>query len=92
MALARLPRRALTVLSVVALWSSFWRRSWKHRLGRLAVVALYGYLGMLVVLLWLENRLLFRACTEAEEWYPPPTGLHVEDVDLTSSDGTRTTG
>lgn len=50
---------------------------------------LYGgiYLGVFLVLLWLENSFLFRPTTFAEGWYGPPTGLDVEDITLTTADG-----
>jgi pimeloyl-ACP methyl ester carboxylesterase len=67
----------------------FWRRSWKHRAARLLLGAAYCYLGVVLVLLWLENRFLFAATGAADGWAVPPPGLAVEDVDLTSADGTR---
>jgi fermentation-respiration switch protein FrsA (DUF1100 family) len=35
------------------------------------------------------NRFLFRPVTQAQDWQPPPPGMRVEDVDLTSADGTH---
>jgi uncharacterized protein len=65
----------------------FWRRSWFHRIGRLCVIAVYAYLCVLLALLALEDRLLFHPTT-ADVWLPPPRGANIEDVNLTSADGT----
>ena len=75
-------------VAVVTLQTRFWERSWKHRAGRLGVHGLYGYLGILLLLLSLEDWLLYHPGT-AEDWAPPPRGVPVEDVKLTSCDGCR---
>jgi fermentation-respiration switch protein FrsA (DUF1100 family) len=81
--------RVGNVLSVLALRRpEFWERSRWHRLGRLGLLFAYCYLGVLIVLLFLENRLLFRPDKADEWWANPPAGLVVRDVDLTSADGT----
>jgi fermentation-respiration switch protein FrsA (DUF1100 family) len=82
--------RLKAVLRVLALRSvPFWERSPGRRLLRLGVFALYCYLGVLVVLLSLENWFLFHPTKASAEWLPPPAGLDVRDVELTSADGTR---
>jgi fermentation-respiration switch protein FrsA (DUF1100 family) len=43
----------------------------------------------LLVLLALENRLIFAPTRAAEDWEPPPPDLDIQDVELTSADGTR---
>jgi fermentation-respiration switch protein FrsA (DUF1100 family) len=48
----------------------------------------YVYLGVLIVLLFLENWFLFHPVKYAEDWMAPPAGAKVEDVYLTSADGT----
>jgi fermentation-respiration switch protein FrsA (DUF1100 family) len=49
----------------------------------------YLYAGVLLVLLALENRLLFHPVTQAAEWWPPPPALgKVADVEPTAADGT----
>jgi fermentation-respiration switch protein FrsA (DUF1100 family) len=50
---------------------------------------LYGglYLGVLLVLLWLENWFLFHPTTAAQDWVAPPGDLVVEDVTFTAADG-----
>jgi fermentation-respiration switch protein FrsA (DUF1100 family) len=70
----------------------FWRRTWKHRVARLALGGLYCYVGVMIVLLLLENRLLYRATIPGQGWYEPPNGISVTDLDLTSADGTKLHG
>jgi hypothetical protein len=82
-----LRRFFLFPLSVILLYGPFWRRSWIHRLGRLVVLTCYIYLGVLIVLLALENSLLYHPTPASSVWLPPPRGLHVEDVDVTTPDG-----
>jgi fermentation-respiration switch protein FrsA (DUF1100 family) len=41
------------------------------------------------VLPFVENWFLFRPARAADCWWPPPAGLAVRDVELTSADGTR---
>src|SRR5207302_1848078 len=67
----------------------FWRRSWKHRAGGMLLGAVYCYLAVLLVLLFLENRLLFPGWGAAAGWNGPPEGVSVADVDLTAGDGSR---
>src|ERR1700722_2812628 len=67
----------------------FWQRSWRHRAARLLLGAAYCYLGILIVLYLLENRLLYPRTLASAGWSQPPAGLSVEDVNLTASDGTR---
>jgi fermentation-respiration switch protein FrsA (DUF1100 family) len=66
----------------------FWRRSWKHRVGRLFLGLFYCYVAVIAVLLWFENRMLYRATTAHQLWWAPPGGLIVEDVNVTTPDGT----
>ncbi len=56
----------------------------------LAPVALV-YLAIMLMLIFLENRLLYHPLTEAQDW-ETPIGLPIEDVWLTSEDGTRLHG
>jgi pimeloyl-ACP methyl ester carboxylesterase len=51
--------------------------------------ASYCYVGIIVVLLCLENRLLFVPTTASAGWSNPPLGVPVMDVGLKSADGTR---
>jgi fermentation-respiration switch protein FrsA (DUF1100 family) len=73
---------------MVALRSSFWDRSWKHRTGRLTLYGGFAYLALLVTLLAQEDRFLYHASRHSAGWYEPPTGLTTEDVTLTCADGT----
>jgi fermentation-respiration switch protein FrsA (DUF1100 family) len=59
---------------------------WKRRLRRWFVLGLVVYAGQLVLLLLLENRLVFPAAGPSD-WHPA-TGATVTDVDLTTADGT----
>jgi pimeloyl-ACP methyl ester carboxylesterase len=65
----------------------FWRGSLRRRIARLLAAGAYTYVGVLIVLLALENRLLFPGATFSGEWFEPPAGLAVEDVELGSTDG-----
>jgi fermentation-respiration switch protein FrsA (DUF1100 family) len=68
--------------------SPFWKKSWKHRLARRLLSVAFIYTGVLAGLVLLEKRLLYHPTGEWD-WNPPPSSLHVEDVELTSADGTR---
>jgi pimeloyl-ACP methyl ester carboxylesterase len=82
-------RRVPQVVSILLLRRvPFWERSRKRRAARLAAFCAYGYLGILVLLLSLEDRLLYMAGSAAD-WLPPPSSLPVQEVQLTSRDGNR---
>jgi len=72
--------------------SPFWKRSAWHRAGRQLLGFAYVYLGVLIVLLALENYFLFHPLPHTEDWLPPPAGLHVEDIELVSAAGNRLHG
>ncbi len=76
-------------LGVLRPWAPFWSQSWKHRLARLALLVVLGYGGILLVLLALENYFLYPALPASQGWENPPPGLAVEDIWLTSADGTK---
>ncbi len=80
--------RFRSTLAIFTLRAPFWKRSLKHRWGRMLVVFAYGYLGLLGMLLFMENWLIFQASTASDSWSPPPSQCAVEDVWLTSADGT----
>jgi fermentation-respiration switch protein FrsA (DUF1100 family) len=48
---------------------------------------LLGYLGVILVLLWLENTLVFHPASAAENWQKPSPGIVVEDVWLPTKHG-----
>jgi fermentation-respiration switch protein FrsA (DUF1100 family) len=54
---------------------------------RCTLILLVAYVGVCLVLMFFENALLFRP-SPAQDWIPPPV-IDIEDVDLTSADGTR---
>jgi fermentation-respiration switch protein FrsA (DUF1100 family) len=60
------------------------RTSWR----RMLLIAVAGYLGILVLLLALERRLIFYPLTAAQEWRAPPDS-RITDVRLVSSTGER---
>jgi pimeloyl-ACP methyl ester carboxylesterase len=76
-----------STLSLLTLRSGFWEQSRGHRLTRKVVFGGYFYLGIVLVLTALENWFLFHPVTAAREWWPPPAGLHTEDLQLASADG-----
>jgi pimeloyl-ACP methyl ester carboxylesterase len=83
-------RELLWTLSPVTLRTPpFWRRSWKHRAARLLLGACYCYLGVVLLLWSLENRLLYRGTPASLSWSQPPDGVTVEDVQFATADGTR---
>jgi fermentation-respiration switch protein FrsA (DUF1100 family) len=66
----------------------FWQRSWKHRMARYALDFVVLYCGAALLLMFLENWLLFHPAT-ATEWEPAPDSLHTQDLELTAANGTR---
>jgi uncharacterized protein len=66
--------------------------SWWYHAARLVVFLVYLYFLALVVLLCFENRILYHPYRVADQWYPPPQSLQVQDVDLTTADGTHIHG
>jgi fermentation-respiration switch protein FrsA (DUF1100 family) len=85
------PRRRLIAVARIALLRDvpFWTGSRRRQWARVLAFGLYTYLGVLLVLLALENRLLFPgAYSSAGEPTFQPTGMTFEDVHLTASDGT----
>src|SRR5437016_4042166 len=66
-------------------------RTWRRRLLRWVGVFALTYLGVVVVMLALENLLLYHPAGP-NDWLPPPAGRLVQDVELTSADGTTLHG
>jgi fermentation-respiration switch protein FrsA (DUF1100 family) len=64
------------------------RRRLRRGLLQFAGVAAGAYLAVIIVLLALENRLLFHPLRVEESWEPPPNP-RVQDVTLAIPDGTR---
>jgi fermentation-respiration switch protein FrsA (DUF1100 family) len=65
-------------------------RTWRRRLVRWVVLLSLTYLGVIVVLLALENALVYFPAGP-NDWQPPPSPI-VENVELTSADGTAIHG
>jgi uncharacterized protein len=82
--------RVRKVLAVLALRKvPFWQRSRFRRVCRLAAFPAYGYVGIFLVLLALEDSFLYRPVPAWHDWSAPPAGLTVEDVFFTTPDGNR---
>jgi uncharacterized protein len=56
---------------------------------RSALYLVVGYVGLVSMLLFFENWLVYHPTTTAQHWQPPPPGEDIQDVQLTSADGTR---
>lgn len=81
------PPRWRTLLAIVFLRDvPFWNGSLGRKILKRVALLAYGYLGILLVLLALENYFLFPRSTAAE-WEPPPARLAVRDVSLAAADG-----
>jgi len=82
-------RRALALISSPfgLGMSPFWQRSWKHRLARLCLCFLACYVGVVALLMLLENWLLYHPA-DADDWSPAPPSLHAVDLELSTADGT----
>jgi fermentation-respiration switch protein FrsA (DUF1100 family) len=66
-------------------------RSWRRRVLRLVGLLAGVYLGAIVVLLALENSLVYHPTPASVDWQPPPAA-DVRDIELTSADGTKIHG
>jgi fermentation-respiration switch protein FrsA (DUF1100 family) len=64
-------------------------RSWKGIAFRLARGAALVYLGVLLVLLTVENWLLYHPLRYPESWEEPPPSVRARDVELVTAGGTR---
>ena len=67
--------------------SPFWQRSLRHRLGAATLRLGYIYIGVLLVMLWLENWFLYHPTAATEDWVAPGPELRIEDVTLRGTDG-----
>jgi uncharacterized protein len=65
-------------------------RTWRQQLKRWLFVVLTGYLGAMILLMLLENRLVFRPAGP-NEWTASPTPL-IKDVEFVSAAGERIHG
>ena len=55
---------------------------------RSALYVVVGYVGLVAMLLFFENKLVYHPCTAATVWVPAPS-RDIQDVNLTGTDGTR---
>jgi hypothetical protein len=67
----------------------FWTKTRARRIARLLTFLFYVYLGVFLLLLWLENRLLYPGWSFRHGSEPPPANVEVQDVWLTSSAGDK---
>jgi pimeloyl-ACP methyl ester carboxylesterase len=75
-------------LRFLTLRSDWWQRSRKHRAGRLCCKAFYWYVGVLLVLLWLENWFLFHP-SPLDRTGVGPLGSTLEEVEKQDRNGNR---
>jgi fermentation-respiration switch protein FrsA (DUF1100 family) len=81
-------RRCGHALALITLRQpAFWRRSWKHRLGRTIIYIDIIYISILLLLLSLEDVFLYGL--HHAELVPPPKDVVVENVELASAHGER---
>jgi fermentation-respiration switch protein FrsA (DUF1100 family) len=64
------------------------QRSWRSRIWRLLRNAAFCYVGVIIVLMLLENWLLFHPTPASTDWGPPPNA-RVQDVYLQIAEGIR---
>src|SRR5687767_14785971 len=62
-------------------------KRWAGRVWRVLRIPLAVYVGVCLVLWWFENWMVFRPTPAAVFWQPPPIP-EIQDVELTSADGT----
>jgi pimeloyl-ACP methyl ester carboxylesterase len=70
-----------SLLGFLLLRRPFWERSFLRRVVRLGIYAVYIYVGIVLILLALEDHLLYLPAGP-ERWFDPPAGLAVEDVSI----------
>lgn len=77
----------ILLLRDVPFWTTSTLRYWLRRL----VALLYIYLGVLLVLLWLESSLLYPGSWIGKDWHDAPPDLNAEDFFLELDDRTKIT-
>src|SRR4051794_16455945 len=83
----RRPRLRETLAILFLFNVPFWRRSLARRFARLGAFGCYLYVGVLLVLLTLEDRMLFPGATFGRPPSEPPQHLGVREVTFASEDG-----
>lgn len=54
---------------------------------RILFTVAIAYAGAVLILLLLENGMVYQPCSAAQHWMNPPSSLDVQDVEIASSDG-----
>jgi fermentation-respiration switch protein FrsA (DUF1100 family) len=62
--------------------------SWKPAALRCVAYPLGAYVGLIAMLMLIENRLLYHPTSPEQRWIEPPVA-DIQDIELTSTDGTR---
>src|SRR5262249_11964179 len=65
---------------------STWQ-AWRRPLLRIGLMMVCGYGGIILVLLFLENKLVYYPTPASADWQPPPSP-EVQDIHLTTADDT----
>ncbi len=82
------PTRLRQILGTLLLRAPFWQRSRGRRVARILVLGCYGYIAGLLVLLALEDRLLFPGAMFAP-WCEPAAYLQIREQTFDSAAGDR---
>ncbi|MBI3821763.1 MAG: alpha/beta hydrolase [Planctomycetes bacterium] len=73
--------------------STYWpSRVWSNPWLRSAAFLALGYVGLVSMLLFLENLLVYQPTTAERHWQPPPADEGIQDVYVTSADGSHLHG
>ncbi len=78
-------RRFLTIVMLRDV--PFWQNTMPRRVARVFAFGGFTYVGLFLVLLALENHLLYPGASVAREWYEPAPELGIQEIQLTSADG-----
>jgi fermentation-respiration switch protein FrsA (DUF1100 family) len=62
--------------------------SWKRRAWRIVRLALIAYIGVVVLLMFFENMMVYQPASASRDWEAPPSP-DIEEVTLVSADGTN---
>src|SRR5262245_52784791 len=61
--------------------------TWRRRLFRTVRTLALAYLGVVLLLMFLENSMVYQASPAEQHWVKPPSYLGVTDVNIASADG-----
>lgn len=65
------------------------RSAWLRVTWQALRLLLIGYLGVVLVMMFLENKLVYHPVRASEDWQNPPSGANWQDVELTTTDGIK---